>query len=320
MFTAGAEKGAKKRGRGWTRNLMQNFGPVCWAGTNSVCSILDMPAWFHAARELLIPPASLPVLAIAASLIRIRWPRTGRILVIGAIAGLSALSLPITARLLIVPLEAGLPLIPPKGGTPGAIVVLGGDVSRDADGRVSPGSLTLERLRATAELARQEQLPILVSSGPQDDGETPVAALMARTLADDFAIPATWLEAGSKDTWENAQLSEAILRRQSIASIYLVTQAWHIRRGLMDFAKAPVIVTAAPTRLDPPPSLRMGRVSAAGFRLANQLLRLARVDRMRLLRTALLADGRCRGKVRSTHVSLNGVLLADYLQSPCPVS
>ena len=64
----------------------------------------------------------------------IRWRRTGWFVMIVAIAGLVVLSLPITAQLLIAPLEAGLPLVPLAGTKPNAIVVLGGDAGRGADG------------------------------------------------------------------------------------------------------------------------------------------------------------------------------------------
>jgi uncharacterized SAM-binding protein YcdF (DUF218 family) len=164
------------------------------------------------------------------------------------------LSLPLVAQLLIWPLEAGLPLNPPPGPLPRAIVILGGDVSDGADGDTSVGALTLERLRAGARLGRKLGLPILVTGGPLGRAEVPLAVLMARSLAEDFAVPTAWLEPAAKDTWENAQLSGAILRQQGIDSVYLVTHPWHMRRSLMAFGALPVSATAAPTGMDAPPS------------------------------------------------------------------
>lgn len=209
----------------------------------------------HGVVEFLIPPASLPFLAVAGGLIARRRRALGRALVVLAVAGLLVLALPITARLLIAPLEAGLPLVPPPGDRPGAIVILGGDVARGAHGAISVGALTLELLRAGARLARQLGLPILVTGGPQRPGEPAVARLMARSLKEDFGVSATWLETAAKDTWQNARFSTAILQRHHIGAIYLVTQAWHMRRSLIAFSVLPVTVTAAPTRLDPPPTL-----------------------------------------------------------------
>jgi uncharacterized SAM-binding protein YcdF (DUF218 family) len=212
-------------------------------------------AIIHTIVEYLIPPASLPVLAILGGLLALRWRRTGRALVILAVAGLFVLSLPDTARLLIMPLERGLPLVPPPGHKPEAIVILSGDVAHEAGGGVTLGALTLERLRAGVRLARKVKLPILVTGGSLGPGQPPIAQLMAQSLARDFATPATWVEAAAKDTWQNARLSEAILRRHHIDSIYVVTQAWHMRRALLAFAPLSVAVTAAPTLIDPPPSL-----------------------------------------------------------------
>jgi uncharacterized SAM-binding protein YcdF (DUF218 family) len=214
-----------------------------------------MLAIVHGALEYLIPPASLPLLAIAGGLITIRWRRVGRMLAAFAAAGLLILSLPLTARLLIAPLERGLPLAAPPGDPPAAIVILGGNVERGAHGAISVGDLTLERLRAGARLARKTGLPILVTGGPLRPGEPAVAQLMAQSLSQDFAISAAWVEPAAKDTWQNARFSDAILRRHHIGSIYVVTQAWHMRRSLIAFAPLPIAVIAAPTQLDPPPAL-----------------------------------------------------------------
>jgi uncharacterized SAM-binding protein YcdF (DUF218 family) len=210
---------------------------------------------FHAIVEVLIPPASLPVLAILGGLFARRRRRAGRALSILAVVGLFVLSLPDTARLLVWPLEQGLPLVPPAGRKPGAIVILGGDVAQEADGRVTAGALSLERLRAGARLARKTRLPILVTGGPLGPGQPPIAELMAHSLARDFSTPAAWIEPAAKNTWQNARLSEAILLRHHIDSIYVVTQAWHMRRALIAFAPLSLTVTAAPTLIDPPPSL-----------------------------------------------------------------
>ncbi len=212
-----------------------------------------MLAIVHSAVEYLIPPASLPFLALLGALITTRRRRIGRVLVILAAAGLIVLSLPITPLLLIMPLEMGLPLVPPPGARPAAIVILGGNVLHGAHGAVSVGDLTLERLRAGARLARKLGLPILVTGGSLGRDEPPVAQLMAQSLKQDFGVPATWIETAAKDTWQNARFSEAILRRHHIGSIYLVTHAWHMRRSLIAFAPLAVTVTAAPTQTDPAP-------------------------------------------------------------------
>lgn len=214
-----------------------------------------MPVWPHGLIEFLIPPTSLPVFAIAGLAITYRWRCLGRILVTIALAGLLILSLPLTSQLLLVPLETRLPLVPPSGSQPGAIVILGGAVHDGPNGAVSLGGLTLQRLRTGARLARRVELPILVSGGPLRPGDPAIAKLMAQSLVTDFATPATWVEAKSKNTWQNARDSEKILRHHGIHSIYLVTQPWHMRRALIAFAPLRVAVTATPTPFDRRPGL-----------------------------------------------------------------
>jgi uncharacterized SAM-binding protein YcdF (DUF218 family) len=217
----------------------------------------------HNTVEYLIPPASLPLLAIAGGLITMRssgrsagrWRQIGHLLIVIAAAGLLLLSLPVTPLLLIAPLEADLPLVAPPNHEPAAIVILGGDVLYGAHDRVTVGALTLERLRAGARLARKTGLPILVTGGPQGPGQPAVAQLMAQSLKNDFGLRATWVEPTAQNTWQNARFSDAILQRHHIDSIYVVTQAWHLRRALIAFAPLPVTVTAAPTQIDPSPAL-----------------------------------------------------------------
>jgi uncharacterized SAM-binding protein YcdF (DUF218 family) len=161
--------------------------------------------------------------------------------------------MPAVSETMLASLEQGLVLTPPADAPPQAIVILGGDVARSGseDHAVAQvGLLSLDRLRAGAALYQRTQLPILVSGGPLRTNETPLASLMADTLVNDFHVPVRWQEAASRDTWENAQLSAAILRKEGIKSVYVVTQAWHERRALMAFANTGITATAAPTRLD----------------------------------------------------------------------
>ena len=51
------------------------------------------------------------------------------------------------------------------------------------------------------------------------------------SLRQDFQVPATWVETASRDTWENATDSAAILRPLGIHSVYVVTHAWHMNSG-----------------------------------------------------------------------------------------
>jgi uncharacterized SAM-binding protein YcdF (DUF218 family) len=179
-----------------------------------------------------------------------------------AVAGLFILSLPACAEVLIWSLEVDLPRGDVPGETsasqtdlPDAIVILSGDAAYgDTTGGIEPGSgigvVTLDRMRAGAVLARRTGLPILVTGYSLEKGAEPIAIQMARSLRDDFGTPAHWVEPAASDTWENAQFSAKLLRADGITSVYVVTDAWHMKRALMAFARTGIAATPAPTRFD----------------------------------------------------------------------
>jgi uncharacterized SAM-binding protein YcdF (DUF218 family) len=204
------------------------------------------------ATVLLVPPISLLLVGLVGALIDRRHRRTGRVLTWAGLVGLLLLAMPVTGGSLMIALERDLPLTPPPASPPQAIIILGGDVVRGGIRSVALdlGPISLERLATGAALSRRTGLPILVSGGSLREGDASVAALMADSLQRDFQVPVRWIEAGSLDTWENAHMSAAILREQGFRSIYVVTQAWHLRRAIKAFADTGITVTAAPPRLD----------------------------------------------------------------------
>lgn len=204
------------------------------------------------ATALLVPPISLLLFALLGALIDRRNRPTGRFLTCVGLVGLLILAMPIVGGSLMIALERNLPLSPPSDSPPQAIVILGGDVVRGGiqTAVLDLGPISLERVQSGAALSRRTGLPILVSGGSLRKGDAPAAALMADSLVNDFQVPVRWIEANSRDTWENAQMSTIILREQGIRSIYVVTQAWHMRRAILAFAAAGITATAAPPRLD----------------------------------------------------------------------
>lgn len=197
---------------------------------------------------LLLPPANLPLIGLAALLVarRRRW---GRVVAVAAFVTLVALSLPVTALSLLASLDPG-PL-PPPSSPPAAIVILGGDVQRVYEApTVTLGPLSLERVRAGAVLHRATGLPILVTGGIVDGTALAVGTLMAASLTDDFGVPVRWTEQTSFDTWENAELSAALLAADGVRSVYLVTHAWHMQRGLLAFRRVGIEAVPAPVRRD----------------------------------------------------------------------
>jgi uncharacterized SAM-binding protein YcdF (DUF218 family) len=199
------------------------------------------------ATVLLVPPVNLLLVALAGMALQRRRPAAGRWLTVLALLALLLLALPAVSDLLLLGLERGI-AAPALPGAAQAIVVLGADAAADgpAQDQTDLGALTLQRLRGGADLARTTGLPVLVTGGVVSSAGPPVAVLMAHSLADDFAIPPRWVEAASRTTWENATLSAALLRRDGIGTVLLVTHAWHMRRALIAFRAAGLVALPVP--------------------------------------------------------------------------
>jgi len=70
---------------------------------------------------------------------------------------------------------------------------------------------------------------------------------MADSLARDFGMPVRWVEAASRTTHENAVRSAAMLKRDGIDRIVLVTHVFDTRRAIAEFEAQGLSVVAAPT-------------------------------------------------------------------------
>jgi uncharacterized SAM-binding protein YcdF (DUF218 family) len=93
----------------------------------------------------------------------------------------------------------------------------------------------MERLRHGARLAREMNLPILVSGGAPDRtkaNELSEAQVMAKVLQDELGIQVRWIEDQSNTTEENLKNSLGILEKDQIKKIYLATHFWHMPRVL----------------------------------------------------------------------------------------
>jgi uncharacterized SAM-binding protein YcdF (DUF218 family) len=224
---------------------------------------------------VLLPPAGLLLLCALGLVVARRRRTLAAWLLCSGLLGLLLLSLPIVSKYLLVSLEAGIRLQLPAAGLtppPAAIVILGGDGAlARADGAIVTGAqmgpLSLERVRAGAALHMRAGLPVLVTGGSLAEGAPPIAALMAQSLDADFHVTPRWVEPQASDTWENARLSAAMLAREGINAVYVVTQPWHMRRALIAFAHAGIAAWPAPTSLDmvQPLSLRQFHPTAVAF-------------------------------------------------------
>lgn len=199
----------------------------------------------------LLLPANLLLLGLLGLCWRQRRPAALR-LTWCALLLLGLFSTPYGALLLVSPLENQNPPLLQLPASAQAIVVLGGNRRSNPPeygGLDAPAYLTLARLQYAARLQRSSGLPILVSGGSPDGSSESEAAVMARSLREDFGIPVRWQETQSATTAENAIHSVKLLRQAGVQHILLVTDAIHMPRALASFraADAGLSVTPAAT-------------------------------------------------------------------------
>jgi uncharacterized SAM-binding protein YcdF (DUF218 family) len=136
-----------------------------------------------------------------------------------------------------------------------AIIILGGgrrkgaiEVPTDYH-QQDLSSDSLQRLRYGARLAKQINLPILVTGGAPDKTDLKdltEAQVMKIVLEKEYSISPKWIEDQSNTTQENALRSSEILKKDAIQSIYLVTHFWHMPRAKAVFENQGLKVVEAP--------------------------------------------------------------------------
>ena len=207
--------------------------------------------WY--AKQLLLPPADLLLLALFGLLV-LRWrPRLGRACVVLALVGLYLLSTPAVANWLLRGVQAGAPLVELDADADAIVVLSAGAYGYALEfGGDTTSATTLERLRYAVRLHRRSGAPLLVTGGRGYGRHPPIGALMAEALMDSFGIAARWVETEAANTYQNAVNSAAILHPLGVTRVYLVTHAWHMRRAIAAFEALGFDVVPAPTRIAPP--------------------------------------------------------------------
>jgi uncharacterized SAM-binding protein YcdF (DUF218 family) len=199
-------------------------------------------------EALVMPPGACVVLLLGAlAALALGRRRAGLALAGAATALLWVAATPLVASALLARLEhqaAPVPATPAR-----AIVILGGGSYFDAPeyGGHTVGTLTLERVRYGARLARESGLPVLVTGGDPLGSGGSEAAQMKAVLEREFGVAVTWAETASHTTRENATASAALLRAEGIGAVRLVTHAWHMPRARNAFEVAGLAVHPAPT-------------------------------------------------------------------------
>lgn len=206
-----------------------------------------------ATRELIKFAVLPPGILIIALLLGWLFARHlfGRLLLLTAILTFYALSTPVGLNWLAAKVET----IPPPSAAQIAasradvILVLLAGVERhnpELSGADRLSADSLERVDYALALHRRTGLPIVVSGGSVSGDTTPVAELAARWLDDRAGVKARAIESGSRDTWENARNSQALLAANGLHKALLVTHAYHMPRALLSARAANLQVVAAP--------------------------------------------------------------------------
>jgi len=217
-----------------------------WAAKDAPMSILS-----GALKQLLLPPSCLILLVLAGLLLIHRLREIGWWIALVSALLLYLLATPLGSGSLARLLERAPPLAASALPSAQAIVVPGVDSDYDVEsGGLTVGPLTLARLRYGAMLQRRTGLPILVSGGSLSPADISLAEQMRQTLESDYGVTLCWVEPRSRDTWENAVDSAALLRDKHVERIILVAQARDMARAAASFRKNGLHVLAAPIAFD----------------------------------------------------------------------
>jgi uncharacterized SAM-binding protein YcdF (DUF218 family) len=201
---------------------------------------------------LVIPPASLLVVLFIGALLISSKPKLAKRVIFFAVAALWLISTNAFSVWIHNQLIPEYQLVTPKylkDRSIQAIVVLGGGIVTGLPGgnhQMSKSSL--ERLRLGAELARQSGLPLAFTGGSgwgAKDVSVTEADVAEKVLKDAFGINLNYKELTSRDTQENADNTWALLSKQGIRRIALVTNSTHMPRASAEFKRVGFDVTEA---------------------------------------------------------------------------
>jgi uncharacterized SAM-binding protein YcdF (DUF218 family) len=200
-----------------------------------------------------IYPLFVALLLAGISLAMWRFRRTARIALALSIAILWVASMPAFANWLYGGLEARYPAMPIEALVHADIaIVLGGAIGQPVPPRIVPDlQEASDRVLEAARLFRAGKVDqILVSAGnlPWLKSAKPEATLIGDLLVE-FGVPrdAIVLETESRNTYENAINSFAIVQSRGWRTALLVTSAAHMPRALSVFKHAGINVVPVST-------------------------------------------------------------------------
>jgi uncharacterized SAM-binding protein YcdF (DUF218 family) len=193
---------------------------------------------------IVMPPASLLILIVLGSLLIKSNAKLARRIILSCVAVLWLLStsgFSVWMHNLVIPEYPIVSAEVLKEKSVQAVVVLGGGVVTGLPGGDQQMSRTsLERLRLGAQLSRQSGLPLVFSGGSgwgAKDTSVSEAGVAEVVLLNAFGISLNFKDSSSRDTQENAANSWALLSKQGITRIALVTHTTHMPRASDEFKR-----------------------------------------------------------------------------------
>ena len=201
---------------------------------------------------VVMPPASLLILIVLGCLLIKSNTKLARRIILGSVAALWLMSTTVFSVWLhnqVVPEYPTVTAAFLKVKSVQAVVVLGaGVVTGLPGGDQQMTRNSLERLRLGAQLARQSSLPLVFSGGSgwgAKDTSVSEAEVAEALLLNAFGMRLNFKESSSRDTQENAANSWALLSKQGITKIALVTHTTHMPRANLAFKALGFEVTEA---------------------------------------------------------------------------
>ncbi len=204
---------------------------------------------------LVLPPAGPLLLAGLGLLLarRFKWAAwlAGLSLAALWLVSTPAVSNGLARQLLPLPAPVGLAELRQAGTQ--AVIVLGGGVLPEAPeyGMAQPSQATFARLRYGVRLARSADLPLGFAGGVgwAGRGTATEAEAVQAAAKQDLGATIRWVDDQSRDTAEGARITAALLHKDGVRRIALVSDSWHLPRAAAEFRAAGLEVLPAPTRL-----------------------------------------------------------------------
>lgn len=218
----------------------------------------------------------LLLVAFGVALLHTRFTKTGRRLATVGVVALLVMGFSPLAATLIAPLENRFPPPPADAPPPDGVVVLGGAMDETITAARNQPVLNdaAERLTMLVELARRyPQARVVFTGGAAalTEASHTEAEAAARLLTEMGVEPGRVIyESRSRNTWENAVYTRALVAPEPSQRWLLVTSAWHMPRAMGIFRQVGFPVTAFPVDYH----TANGRIDRSVVRSAADALRL----------------------------------------------